>query len=65
MKEETKMKKINRKLRVKDFHIVDLEEKDFRERIETVHMESCFLTEPKCKFGDMDCPANPFSSCIH
>ena len=65
MKKEKLMKAVNRKFRLKDFHIIDIDETDFKEKIEVVHMENCFLIEPTCKFGDKNCPANPFSSCNH
>ncbi len=59
------MKRVSRKYNIKNFNIVDFESKDFKDKIENVHMESCYIIEPKCKFGDINCPANPFSTCNH
>lgn len=47
-----------------NFQLIDIDVVDFKERIEHVHMENCFLTDLSCKFSEEKCPANPFSSCI-
>jgi hypothetical protein len=57
------MKRVSCKYNIRIFNIDDFESKDFKDRIENVHMESCYMIEPTCKFDDINCPANPFYTC--
>jgi hypothetical protein len=49
-----------------NFHIIeDISDEFFRNKIEEVHLEECYLVENKCLFGDKNCPAKPISYCNH